>query len=735
MKNINTTLVTEQSYPPSEPMTQHRKDMPQSGHNNNCHTPISLKALCTNLSISPATGRNWIKLGKITPQYFEKNTPYFSAEYMEQLKRELQSGENTALKSRRNKKFVSGNALYSSYVSEQSRNLPILRELLAVISENDIELKSSTIRLLIADCALHLFADKNGLHFRENENLLLLFLQQKLSFGEYDELINELLLYEAAHNNAGSMNNNIASTSSNTTPLDNTPSLVEIMITEAGITASEITSFCHAHPRLFNFQYIYEKAEDILGLLYISCKNIGNRKAAGSYYTPTTIVKRLIGRLDLKPNDRVLDPACGTGSFLLQLPDDVQFSSIYGNDLDEISVKITRLNMALRFDANVPVIRQHITQSDYLIRYNSDNTIKFNYIIGNPPWGCDFSDEEKKELRTLFKSASGKNIESYDVFIEQALTQLADGGHLAFVLPEALLNVKAHTEIRKAILQTASIRHLDFLGNVFDGVQCPCIILDMECTHSRLTTSGMTVNADGNEFTIRTERDITPECFSFTTTDEQFNILQKIKGTKNTAFLRGNADFALGIVTGDNKKYISDTKTSSNEMVLKGSDISSYHINPSGSYITFKPECFQQVAPLQMYRAPEKLLYRFISSRLIFAYDDGQALSLNSCNIVIPRIPTVPIKYVLAILNSRVAQFIYKKEFNSIKVLRTHLESIPIPPADNDTYNRVISITDKLIAGLSIPEAEEAYEELDRIIMNLFGLNDTEIAIIKSAID
>lgn len=136
-----------------------------------------------------------------------------------------------------------------------------------------------------------------------------------------------------------------------------------------------------------------------------------------------------------------------------------------------------------------------------------------------------------------------------------------------------------------------------------------------------------------------------------------------------------------------------------------------------------------------MYRAPEKLLYRFISSRLIFAYDDGQTLSLNSCNIVIPRIPAVPIKYVLAILNSRVAQFIYKKEFNSIKVLRTHIESIPIPPADDDIYNRVISITDKLIAGLSIPEAEEAYEELDRIIMNLFGLNDTEIAIIKSAID
>lgn len=51
--------------------------------------------------------------------------------------------------------------------------------------------------------------------------------------------------------------------------------------------------------------------------------------------------------------------------------------------------------------------------------------------------------------------------------------------------------------------------------------------------------------------------------------------------------LKNNADFALGIVTGNNKKYISNNKTADNEMILKGSDISKYHIKQSDNYIIF----------------------------------------------------------------------------------------------------------------------------------------------------
>lgn len=652
---------------------------------------ITLKELCEELSISTATGRNWIKLGKITPEYTEKKTPYFSKKYVSNLRAELQSGENKNLKSRRNKKFVSGNSLYNSYVSEQCQNIEILQQLLALLDDNEIKLDISTIQLLVADCALHLFVQKNKLPISENKNLLLQFLNGTLSIGEYDTLIRALI--------------------------ENTESA---------------KCFCQSYPLLFELEYIYEANEDILGLIYISCKNIGNRKATGAYYTSTKVVKTLISKLDFQVTQKILDPCCGTGNFLMQLPDHITFDSIFGNDIDTTSVKITRLNMALKYGVPITSIYEHITELNYL---TNDTTNDFQYIIGNPPWGYEFSEDEKKDLRTVFKATSGKNIESYDVFIEQALNHISANGHLAFVLPEAILNVKAHTDIREIILQSCSIKNLDFLGNAFDGVQCPCIILDLQCTRSRLSTLGMNVNIGTKSFTINTERQISSEYFSFTTTDDEYNIMNKIRSIENAAFLLDNADFALGIVTGNNKEYISTEKTNENEMILKGADISKYHINPTNNYIIFKPESFQQIAPIEMYRAKEKLLYRFISNQLVFAYDDKQTLSLNSCNIVIPKIPEIKIKYVLAILNSRIAQFIYKREFNSVKVLRSHIESIPIPVVNQATQDDIIAVTDKLISGLELKEAEVMYDELDMLIANVFHLNSSEIEIIKKAVD
>ncbi len=51
-----------------------------------------------------------------------------------------------------------------------------------------------------------------------------------------------------------------------------------------------------------------------------------------------------------------------------------------------------------------------------------------------------FSNEDKAVLKARYATASGRNTESYDVFIERALEILVPDGTLAFVLPEAVLN-------------------------------------------------------------------------------------------------------------------------------------------------------------------------------------------------------------------------------------------------------------------------------------------------------
>lgn len=652
---------------------------------------LSLSDLCKELSISTATGRNWLKLGKLAPSYEIKQSPFFSKEYAKSIKDDIKSGKKAALKSRRNKKYISGNKIYNSYISETSKNLPIVQTIIDAAENSTIDMTEDACRFVIAECAIQLMLAKNGRI--ENNNCFFKYIHGELQNLDCRFLIDDLI-------------GNIANAE----------------------------DFIHKHAKMFTQTYIYEPSEDILGLLYISLKNIGERKATGSYFTPTKIVKKMCDNLFKinNPTDKVvLDPCCGTGNFILQLPLEIEYKKVYGNDIDKLSVQIARINYALKYNIKNPeTIYSHITLSDYLLFDDSRN---YDFIIGNPPWGYEFPDVQKTVLKNKYNSASGKNIESYDVFVEQALSNLKENGILSFVLPEAILNVKSHTSIRETILKCCDFQYLEFLGNAFDKVQCPCIILQMIYKNAVFCSKGLTVRDGRREFSVLTDRCISAECISFSMTDEEYNIIQKINTPENKITLRGNARFALGIVTGNNKEYISKEKNSENEMVLRGSDLYKYKFNPSTNYIVFSPETFQQVAPTELYRAPEKLLYRFICNQLVFAYDNDQTLSLNSCNILIPEIDGLSIKYVMAILNSRIVQFYFKKQFNSIKVLRSHIENIPIPCADMKTQRQIELFVDDLMSIHKTNAIEEIYNLLDTKISALYEITTNEYEIIKNS--
>ena len=654
---------------------------------------VSLQELCKLLSISMATGKNWVKLGKLQPTDFKEKTPYFAEKYVSEIQSSLKTETNVLLKSRRNKKYISGNNIYNSYVSELSQNITKVHEVLATITEGSIEITDEIILAVLAECSIHLMCNK--LNYNMNKNgLLSEYLEGTLNLEEFAFLIEDLLR--------------------------DVPS---------------VRSIVQDYPKLFSLKYVYEPTEDILGLLYISLKHIGLRKATGSYYTPTRVVKKLVQRLfldNVTDQKTFFDPCCGTGNFLLQLPSDISFANIYGNDMDSICVRLARINMALKYNVtDQSILYGHITEYDYLVHHWDQ---KFDFIIGNPPWGYDYTEDEKASLRKNYISAQGSSVESYDVFIEQALSDLASNGVLAFVLPEAILNVKTHMPIRRVLLQGNSFQYLEFLGNAFDKVQCPCIILSVIHNGFPFSSAGLVVNNGLNTFTIRSIRKVDAECLSFSMTDEEYNVLDKVVNMTNKTTLKGRAQFALGIVTGNNKAYITNQKTNENEMILKGADLYKFRYKDTDSYIVFNPESFQQVAPTECYRAHEKLLYRFICNQLVFAYDNRQTLSLNSCNLLIPEIEGIGIKYIMAVLNSRVAQFFFRKQFNSVKVLRSHIEQIPIPCVNDETQSRIVELVERILM-CNEDVITDWYEKLDYEVMKLFGLNEQEYTIIKNAID
>ncbi len=654
---------------------------------------LSLSELCRELSISAATGRNWVKLGKLIPACERKGTPFFSLDYVQTIKSEIKSGEKAVLKSRRNKKYVSGNEIYNSYVSEKSVNVQTVQSIVSAFERANVLPSEDIVRAIIAESAVQFILEKKGK--TDSSNALFRYIHNELP--EYQEWF-----------------------------------LIEDIIEDK--KAAE--KILNQYPEFFQFSFVYERTEDILGLLYISLLNIGDRKAAGAYYTPTTVVHRLCRKLfernDLREKD-IFDPCCGTGNFIIQLPEETDHKHVYGNDLDPVSVRIARVNFALKYGiSDPPVLYSHITEKDFL-SFTDDR--RFDFIIGNPPWGYDYSDLQKEELRNKYKSAHGKSIESYDVFVEQAISNLKMDGVLSFVLPEAILNVKAHRPVREIILNNCDLQYIEYLGNTFDKVQCPCIILQMQYKNKRFSSTGLSVCDGKREYSISTEREISPDCICFTTTDEEYAVLQKMDTIPDKVTLKGKARFALGIVTGNNREYITQEKTDENEMVLKGSDLYKYRFRPSADYLSFKPEAFQQAAPTECYRAPEKLLYRFICNQLVFAYDNRQTLSLNSCNILIPEIPDMDMKYVLAILNSRCMQFYFKKQFHSVKILRSHIEALPIPAVPAARQHELITYVDAVIASESADDIKRLYEELDQEISALYGITPPEYRVIRSSME
>lgn len=608
---------------------------------------LTLNELTKELAISTATAKNWIKLGKINPE--------FSVDYVKTLKKDIISGKKNYLKSRRNKKYISGNSFYKDYVSKDSKNIQIISNLLSVVNKPD----KDEIQFLLAECALQF------------------------------------------------MNNTLE----NYLKSDNINTLIEDLISDR----KNARAFINKNPELFKTEYVYEENEDILGLLYISLSNMGERKSRGAYYTPTTIVKKLVKNLDIGCKT-VFDPCCGTGNFLIQLPKNVDLAQIYGNDIDEISVKITRLNLFLKYrPLKLDILYSNITNNNFL--YTAGNS--FDYIIGNPPWGYDFTEQDSLRLREMYKSAVGKNIESYDIFIERSLRSLEIGGELAFVLPEAVLNVQTHIPIREIIRTSCELCRLEFLGNAFDGVNCPSVIIQFKVTGKSMSGYGAKIVEKTRSYVIDINREISSEQFNFSCDDEEYLLLKKLYQDK--VYLKDNAEFALGIVTGDNRGLISDKKTSGAEVVIKGSDIVKYGLKEGANFIKFTPDKFQQVAPESFYRAKEKLLYRFISNKLIFAYDNEQRLSLNSCNILIPHLEGYDIKYIMAVLNSSVAQFVFAKRFKSIKVLRSHIENIPIPKCSYQA--KIVDLAECLVKN---PDSKELYNLLDGEIAKLYGLAPAE---------
>ena len=459
---------------------------------------------------------------------------------------------------------------------------------------------------------------------------------------------------------------------------------------------------------------------DLLGLLYQCFLQEGEKNRKGSYYTPFEVARNMVKNLDFSNNQTFFDPCCGSGAFILALEGASPFQ-IFACDNDPIAVMIAKINLLLKFPNEE--FEPQIYCCDYLNAINAVNALKglkANYIISNPPWGAVIFDKSGNPISTK---------ESFSFFFEKAFNQLEDEGVIRFLLPESILNVKTHRNFRKFLLENTDIQSITRYPGTFSGVQTKYI--DIECTRHFDRPQGVekspsiAIYSFAGDFSVPlrfSRNDVSKQCF-YLTNNLNFNLLSDSDLEKVQKILEkgkctlNDSIWALGVITGDNKNKVKSQRGRGMEQIYTGKDIEAYTLKNPKKYIKYERSDFQQVAKDEIYRAEEKLVYKFISKNLVFAYDNSKSLFLNSANILIPRIPGMSIKTVLAFLNSEIFKFLYKSLFGEIKILKGNLMELPFPEISPETDQKLTQLVDDVLKG-----NQNAIKTIDEIIFDVFEI-------------
>lgn len=408
----------------------------------------------------------------------------------------------------------------------------------------------------------------------------------------------------------------------------------------------------------------------------------------------------MVKNFSFSNNEIFLDPCCGSGIFLTTVS--VKHpSQVFGIDKDPIAVLIAKINLLLKY-RKISFTPQ-VYNWDFL---NKSILHKFDYIATNPPWGS--------------KIEAGK--ESFSLIFKKSFSLLTQKGIIKFLFPEAILKVRSHKNIRKFMLDNG-LTSIYLYDGLFSGVVTKYV--DIECRNNCKVDSFLLNNKQ--VIPINSISKSVNYVFNFLNAKD-LAIIKKVK-TKGIYSL-DNSIWGLGIVTGDNKSKLYKEFSKGMEKIYTGKEIQPYSLKPAKNYIYYTRNELQQVAKEEIYRASEKLVYKFISKKLIFSYDNSSSLFLNSANILIPFIPDMSIKTVAAFLNSPLFQFIYLKLFGEIKILKGNLLQIRFPKISSNLDKKISNLVDKVLEG-NITEIKT----IEKIIFSVYGLTKNEIQYIQDVVN
>jgi type I restriction enzyme M protein len=255
---------------------------------------------------------------------------------------------------------------------------------------------------------------------------------------------------------------------------------------------------------------------DVKGTAYETIVSNTLKQEAGQFFTPRNIIKCMVEMLDPDRNTRVLDPACGSGGFLVMVLDHVRRKitrelypnlddvrreakqnspevdelvrdyaekMIFGFDFDPDLKKAARMNMVMAGDGHsniyninsldypqgskpdvaliAPAVQDSISKSadkNFDFGNVSENNAqgKFDMVFTNPPFGAKVEVDPAIAQRYELNSTAPEVL-----FIEACYNYLKPGGKMAIVLPDGILGNPNQESTRLWIL-----KHFKLLASV-----------------------------------------------------------------------------------------------------------------------------------------------------------------------------------------------------------------------------------------------------------------------------
>lgn len=230
-------------------------------------------------------------------------------------------------------------------------------------------------------------------------------------------------------------------------------------------------------------------------------------KSGGEFFTPQNVSK-LIAQLAMHKQtevNKIYDPACGSGSLLLQtkkqFEDHIIEDGFFGQEINHTTYNLARMNMFLH---NINYDKFNIRRGDTLLAPEFRDQKPFDAIVSNPPYSVTWIGSDDPTLindeRFAPAGVLAPKSKADFAFVLHSLSYLSSRGRAAIIcFPGIFYRGGAEQKIRKYLIDNNYIETVIALpANLFFGTSIAVNILVLSKHKTDNTTQF--INASGEEF-------------------------------------------------------------------------------------------------------------------------------------------------------------------------------------------------------------------------------------------